>query len=91
MFYIVSYDIPDDKRRIKLAKILKDYGDRVQESVFECILDKNLLDKMSEKIDKVINQDDDSVRIYALCANCEKTIRIMGIGEVTHDEEVYII
>ncbi len=46
---------------------------------------------MSEKIDKVINQDDDSVGIYALCANCEKNISIMGIGEVTRDEEVYII
>ncbi len=91
MFYIVSYDIPDDKRRIKLAKILKDYGDRVQESVFECILDKNLLDKMTKKIDKVINQKEDSVRIYTLCANCEKNIRIMGIGKVTRDEEVYII
>ncbi len=91
MFYIVSYDIPDDKRRTKLAKILKDYGDRVQESVFECILDKNLLDKMAEKINKVINQKEDSVRVYALCANCEKNIRIMGIGKVTCDEEVYII
>ena len=59
--------------------------------MFECILDKNLLDKMTKKIDKVINQKEDSVRIYTLCANCEKNIRIMGIGKVTHDEEVYII
>ena len=44
MFYLVSYDIPDTKRRTKLAKTLEDFGDRVQYSVFECILDGVLLD-----------------------------------------------
>ena len=71
MFYLVSYDIPDDKRRTKLAKTIKDFGDRVQYSVFECILDKNLLDKMADRIDKIIVEKEDSVRIYCLCANCE--------------------
>jgi len=54
MFYLVSYDIPDDKRRTKLAKTIKDFGDRVQYSVFECLLDKSLLDKMTDRIDKII-------------------------------------
>ncbi|MEW6376162.1 MAG: CRISPR-associated endonuclease Cas2, partial [Thermodesulfobacteriota bacterium] len=43
MFYVVSYDIPDDQRRIKIAKILEDFGDRVQYSVFECLLEQDLL------------------------------------------------
>ena len=47
MFYLVSYDIPDDKRKTKLAKTIKDFGDRVQYSVFECLLNKSLLDKMT--------------------------------------------
>ncbi|MFV9692093.1 MAG: CRISPR-associated endonuclease Cas2 [Desulfobacteria bacterium] len=66
MFYLVSYDIPDDKRRTKLAKIIKDFGDRVQYSVFECLLDKSLLDKMTDRIDKIIVEKEDSVRIYPL-------------------------
>lgn len=45
MFYLVSYDIPETRRRTKLAKILEDFGDRVQYSVFECILDEKLLGK----------------------------------------------
>jgi CRISPR-associated protein Cas2 len=45
MFYLVSYDIPDDRRRTRLAKLLKDYGGRVQYSVFECLLNQELLIK----------------------------------------------
>lgn len=50
MLYIVSYDIPDTKRRTKLAKMLEDFGDRVHYSVFECILDSDLLKKMADRI-----------------------------------------
>jgi len=91
MLYLVSYDIPDNKRRTKLAKTLKDFGDRVQYSVFECILDGDLLEKMVARIGGIVVEKDDNVRIYGLCASCEKAIRIMGKGEVTKDEDVYII
>jgi CRISPR-associated protein Cas2 len=91
MFYLVSYDIPDDKRRTKLAKTLKDFGDRVQYSVFECILDANLLERMKEKITGLIDESEDSVRIYDLCAGCEKNIVIIGQGMVSKEEEVYIL
>lgn len=91
MLYIVSYDIPDTGRRTKLARMLKDFGDRVQYSVFECILDSDLLKKMVGKIHKIISQEDDSVRVYAVCANCEGTMKIIGLGKMTKDEDVYII
>ncbi len=91
MFYLVSYDISDNKRRRKLAEILLDYGDRVQYSVFECILDKKLLDKMVGRIYKTVSEDEDSVRIYALCAGCVKDIAVIGYGEVSRDKDVYII
>ena len=42
--YAVAYDIPDDTRRVKLANLLKSYGERVQLSVFECYLDERLLE-----------------------------------------------
>lgn len=67
----------------KLAKVLEDFGDRVQYSVFECILDSELLDKMVSRITRIVVEQDDSVRIYALCAGCEKVIRAIGRGKVT--------
>ncbi len=91
MLYLVSYDIPDDKRRTKLAKVLKDYGDRVHYSVFEFILERELLDKMLARIEGIISEKEDSVRIYALCGACEKTIKIIGTGELTEDKDVYIL
>jgi len=90
MFYIVSYDIPDDRKRNKIAKMLLDFGTRVQYSVFECILDDKLLEKMTSKLGKMIS-DEDSVRIYALCARCEGVVRALGKGEVTKDEDVFIL
>lgn len=91
MLYLVSYDLPDTRRRTKLAKTLEDFGDRVQYSVFECILDEHLLKKMTARINKIILPKDDSVRIYTLCGSCEKVIKIIGQGKVSKIEDVYIV
>ena len=90
MFYIVSYDIPDDKRRNNVAKVLLDFGERVQYSVFECIMDDVLHEKMTSRLRKIIKEED-SIRIYTLCAKCEKTITVIGSGEITKDENVFIL
>jgi len=75
MRYLVTYDIPDTKRRTRLAKILEDFGDRVQYSVFECFPDDALLAKMTARITKTILEAEDNVRIYTICAACEKFIK----------------
>ena len=90
MFYIVSYDIPDDKKRAKVAKTMLDFGTRVQYSVFECIMEEKLLEKMTAKLTKMVSAED-SVRIYALCAKCEKVVTVLGDGEITKDENVFIL
>ncbi len=91
MLYLVSYDIPDTPRRTKIAKILDDFGDRVQYSVFECLIDKTFLDKMVSRLQGVVNEAEDSIRIYALCGNCESIIKIIGQGEVSKEEKYYIL
>ena len=90
MFYLVSYDIPDDKRRTRLAKIMLDFGARVQYSVFECNMDDKLLDTMLKRVGKIVS-DEDSVRIYALSGKCLATVKILGRGKLTEDENVYIV
>jgi CRISPR-associated protein Cas2 len=90
MFYVVSYDIPDDRKRDRVSKTLLDFGTRVQYSVFECILDNKLLEKMTAKLSRIIS-DEDSVRIYALCAKCEGVAKVLGKGEVTKDGNVFIL
>ncbi len=90
MFCIVSYDIPDDKKRNKIADILLDFGTRIQYSVFECIMDNNLLEKMTARLNELVSEDD-SVRIYTLCAKCEGIVRVLGKGKLTEDPEVYVL
>ena len=91
MLYLISYDIPDTPRRTKIAKLLDDFGDRVQYSVFECLIDRELLDKMMIRLQKVAKEAEDSIRIYALCRDCEKVIKIIGQGEVSKEEKYYIL
>ena len=90
MLYVVSYDIQEDKKRTRVAKILLDYGTRVQLSVFECNLDDDLFKKMTLRVSKVVSEDD-SVRIYSICSKCKATVKIFGSGKLTEDEEVYIL
>ncbi|NLE74957.1 MAG: CRISPR-associated endonuclease Cas2 [Actinobacteria bacterium] len=91
-FYLVSYDISHDRRRTRVAKILKDFGDRVQYSVFELILYKQQqLEQMQERLVGVIDPEQDSIRIYALCGPCRDRIVILGQGEVLRDMPVYVV
>ncbi|MDZ7391313.1 MAG: CRISPR-associated endonuclease Cas2 [candidate division KSB1 bacterium] len=90
-FYLISYDIPDDRRRLRVAKILLDFGTRVQYSVFEANLEQRHLERLKQRLHRVLKEDKDSVRIYGLCAQCAARVEILGTGELTRDREVYIV
>jgi CRISPR-associated protein Cas2 len=92
MFCLVTYDIPDDKRRTKLAKMLKDYGQRVQYSVFECNMNDKLLKSMSERALKILDKEEDSLRIYRLTDLQKQSVIIIGLGKVIEDDkDTYIV
>ena len=88
---MISYDIPDNRRRTRLAKVLLDFGERVQYSVFEADLDKKLFDRLLQRVNNEINDQEDSVRIYPLCSTYETGITIFGQGQVIEDKDVYIL
>ncbi|MBW1973230.1 MAG: CRISPR-associated endonuclease Cas2 [Deltaproteobacteria bacterium] len=90
-YIVISYDIVDDKKRNRVAKILLDYGRRVQKSVFECRVGEKEYLKIKERIEKTIDMNEDSVRYYFLCAKCQENIDISGWGTVTEDEETIIV
>ena len=91
MLILVSYDVPDDRRRTKIAALLKDFGERVQYSVFECLLEDAALDRLRAKLEAKVVAEEDSVRIYRLCAECRGKVEILGRGMRTEDPEVYVI
>lgn len=91
MFYAISYDIRDDRRRLRVAKVLKDFGSRVQLSVFEAHLESRDLERLRHRLEKHLDPEADSVRLYPLCAACSPGILVLGQGVVTQDPEVIII
>ncbi|MDX9954945.1 MAG: CRISPR-associated endonuclease Cas2 [Anaerolineae bacterium] len=52
--YLISYDIPDDKRRSKIAHLLEGYGERVQYSVFEIWVTDKELEKLSQQLQRLV-------------------------------------
>ncbi|OPZ87052.1 MAG: CRISPR-associated endonuclease Cas2 2 [bacterium ADurb.Bin429] len=93
MLYVVVYDLPDNRRRTKLAKVLLAFGDRVQESVFECDLsDAAELARMVKQIERRICVDKgDAVRIYRLCATCVNEALVLGGTSLAQDPELIIV
>jgi CRISPR-associated protein Cas2 len=88
MFVVISYDISEDKRRTKIHKILKSYGQWMQYSVFECDLTDTQYAKLRSRLRKLIKDDEDSIRFYFLCACCQGKVERIG-GEAIRDETIF--
>jgi CRISPR-associated protein Cas2 len=78
MFIIVSYDIPDDRRRTKVMQTLKDFGRHVQYSVFECDLKQEDYQRLRQKLEKMVNKKEDNLRFYVLSQEDLKKRRVWG-------------
>lgn len=79
MFIVISYDVQEDKRRTRIHKALKSYGQWVQYSVFECELEKKDYLRLRDRLDRLINKEaGDSVRFYFLCEGCVGHIERIG-------------
>ena len=89
--YLVSYDISNTKTRNKIADTLKNYGQRVQYSVFECRLTEKRWKSMYSQLVKMPFEDEDSIRLYPLCENCSTKIRIIGTSQKTKNPSNIII
>lgn len=59
--YIVSYDIADDKRLRQVFKTMRDFGDHLQFSVFECQLTPSDFVRLRAELANIIHHDDDQV------------------------------
>jgi CRISPR-associated protein Cas2 len=91
MNMIVAYDIADPKRIGRVAGILKDYGIRVQKSIFEVDVNFRNFSIMKDRIEKAIVPSEDGVKYFPLCRKCAGTVEIIGQGAFTDpDEEFYI-
>ena len=84
MLVLVTYDVSTQtasgRRRLrKVSKVCQNYGQRVQNSVFECIVDSSQLLMMKLKLLEIIEENEDSLRIYQLGNNYKNKIEHIGM------------
>jgi CRISPR-associated protein Cas2 len=83
MMVLVSYDVStidkEGRRRLRhLAKICLDYGQRVQNSVFECLIDPAQWTVMKGQLIDIIDKEQDSLRFYFLGSNWKRRVEHIG-------------
>lgn len=96
MLVLITYDVNTEdsagkKRLRKVAKECQNYGQRVQNSVFECIMDTAKAREVKEKILKLIDKDKDSLRFYYLGENYKNKVEHYGTKESFDLEDSLLI
>jgi CRISPR-associated protein Cas2 len=96
MMVVVSYDVSttdrDGRRRLrKVAKVCKDYGQRVQNSVFECVVDPTQWTNLRRKLLKIFEPEEDSLRFYFLGANWKRRREHHGLQKSLDVEEPLVL
>ncbi len=88
-FIVAAYDVVKNKPRVKLMKLLKGYGEHVQKSVFECMLTDEQIERLKQHIKRLIDLDEDSVRLYVVPG--VQRIALIGRGEVYREKQLTLI
>lgn len=83
MLILITYDVntetPAGRKRLRqVAKVCVDYGQRVQNSVFECVVDAAQVLLIKDKLVKMIDPSTDSLRFYSLGSNYKNKVEHFG-------------
>lgn len=96
MMVLVTYDVnvtsdSGKKRLYNVAKQCKNFGQRVQNSVFECLVDQTRFTDLKHRLESIVDPDKDSLRYYYLGNNWKRRIEHFGSKKSYDPEGVLII
>jgi CRISPR-associated protein Cas2 len=91
MLMLITYDVEtvssSGKRRLRqVAKQCVNYGQRVQNSVFECLVSPAQFAELKHRLESIINNEKDSIRYYYLGSNWHNKVEHIGI-KTSYDPE----
>jgi len=94
MMLLVTYDVntetPEGRRRLRhVARECVNYGQRVQNSVFECLVDPVQFAKLKHSLNSIMDKDRDSIRFYYLGANWKNRVEHLG-NKTGYDPEGFL-
>ena len=96
MLVLITYDVNTEnnagkKRLRKMAKTCVNYGVRVQNSVFECILDGTKLVEVKHQLIKIMDKEKDSLRFYYLGNNFKNKVEHIGAKHVVRADDILVL
>ena len=96
MLVLITYDVntttPEGRKRLrKVAKICENYGQRVQNSVFECLVDQAQRLELCHELAKIIDTKSDSLRYYQLGNNWKSRVEHVGAKKTFDPEGILIL
>ncbi len=96
MWIIVAYDVRTDeakgrKRLRRVAQVCKDFGQRVQKSVFECQVDEMKYEELRRQLLREINDEEDNLRFYRLTEPREQHVETYGLNRTVFFDEPLIV
>lgn len=91
MLRLVAYDVANARRLRKVSEVCKDYGLRIEYSVFECDLEEQVFQTFWSRLLELIDPEEDRLISYRICAGCVADIRSAGVVERPRKVLLYII
>jgi CRISPR-associated protein Cas2 len=96
MMVLITYDVNTEaeggKRRLRrVAKLCENFGQRVQFSVFECLVDPTQWADLRYRLEQEINKKSDSLRFYFLGANWKRRVEHVGAKEAYDPEGLILL
>ena len=87
--YLVVYDIREPRRLQRVARILADYGQRVQKSKFEIEVGPAALRELYRRLAAEIDPQEDGIKYIPLCQACQAKIEVIGRGKYIEPDAEY--
>lgn len=96
MDVLVAYDVSTTdtagRRRLRhVAQACTNYGQRVQQSVFECSVSRAQYEALVDDLTEIIHEDEDSLRVYRLAQPTDETIETWGVDETLDFDDPLVL
>ena len=88
---VIAYDISHPRRLNRVARVMKDYGVRVQKSIFVADIDPLLLARLRHRAEQVMVMEEDAVKYFPLCDRCSDTLIAIGRNAAEYEDKPFEI
>lgn len=90
-WYLITYDVREEKRLRRVSRILSGYGSRIQYSVFRCRLSERDVERLRWELCRIMDKSDD-ILFIGLCDRCVVRLRSRaGVGILPEEEKTVIL